>query len=253
MKLAACFTIWNGLELLNGAINQIREDVDVIVLGWQWKSNKGEISQIIEEFLEQYNGDAKVHLMEFVPDFKKTTKENELDKHNLLIDECISLGCSHFLLMAADHYYEPEQFRSAKNKIELQDFTVTFSEMFTYYKHPTWRMDPVESYMMPFILKIEKGTRFMFRGNYPEIVDPAVKIFPIRSPYTFKKSELMLHHFSMIRKDIQNKFNNAAASIRWSPEKIKGFVDEYNKAKPGDHISYFKGRRIIKVKNFFDI
>ena len=85
MKLSACYSIWNGLELLNGSIKQIYNDVDFIIIGWQHRSNKGEYSEDIESFIEQFKTDPKIHLVEFVPNMKHTTKLNELNKHNLMV------------------------------------------------------------------------------------------------------------------------------------------------------------------------
>lgn len=253
MRLAALYTVWNGLELLNGSINQIKDSVDVIFIGWQYKSNKGEVSQEVEAFLEQYENDEKIILVEFMPDFRNNTKLNELNKHNLLLEEARAFGCSHFFISATDHYYNPQEFRNAKELINVNNYDVTLSSMFTYYKRPEWRIEPPESYLMPFICKINKETKFAFSGAYPFDVDPSLKVFPLKNVHNFKRGVLIMHHFSMIRKDIENKFNNAAASIRWTPSKINNFIKEYNEAKEGDSISYFGGRKIKSVENIFNI
>ena len=39
MKLAALYTIFDGLELLKDSIKQIENDVDVVIIGWQKVSN----------------------------------------------------------------------------------------------------------------------------------------------------------------------------------------------------------------------
>jgi hypothetical protein len=253
MKLAACYTVWNGLELLNGSIAQIENDVDIIFIGWQWRSNKGERSNEIEEFLSQYDNNPKIQLIEFLPNFSASTKKNELDKHNQLIEAARSSLCSHFVILATDHYYEPEQFRSTKQMIIEIGYKITVSKMFTYYKEPTWRLDPPELYYMPFICEIEKGTRFEFSGRYPVVVDPSLKVFPVSIFYELDPKDLIMHHFSMIREDIDNKFNNAAASVRWDKDKIDRFINEYNIAKIGDSIQYFQGRKLIAVENLFDV
>jgi hypothetical protein len=253
MKLAALYTVWNGLELLNGSIDQIKNDVDIIFIGWQWRSNKGERSNEIENFLSQYDNDPKIVLIEFIPNFKNNTKKNELDKHNHLLEAARSEGCSHFVLLATDHYYEPEQFKATKEMIIERGCKITVSKMFTYYKRPEWRLDPPELYYMPFICEIAKDTRFEFSGRYPVTVDPSLKLFPISVFYALQPKDLIMHHYSMIREDIENKFNNAAASIRWTPEKIETFTNEYKGAELGDSIQYFGGRKLIAVENFFNI
>lgn len=247
MKLVALYTVWNGLELLDGSISKIENQVDKIIIGWQWLSNKGEPSFEIESFLERYADNPKIELVEFVPSLKLSTKQNELNKHNALLEIAKMYGYSHFLISATDHYYEPEQFAQAKTFIEANDLTVTASMMYTYYKHPTWRMDPPETYYIPFICKLNDDTVFKMSRQYPVVVDPSCKVFPLVNFHAFSVDELMMHHFSMVRVDIENKFNNAAASIRWKPEDVNRFISEYQNAKVGDSISYFGGRRIVDI------
>jgi hypothetical protein len=65
----------------------------------------------------------------------------------------------------------------------------------------------------------------------------------------------MMHHYSMIRQDIEGKFRNAAASIRWKPEQVERFIREYNNydLSNNEGISYFQGRRIEVVDDLFDL
>jgi len=253
MKLAALYTIWNGLELLEGSLKQIEPYVDEVVIAWQLYSNKGERSNEIEQFIKRFENNSKIHLIEFVPDLKISTKENERRKLQLRIDKAKDLDCSHYFSAACDHYYNPDEFRRNKMLCAFHDWDLTFTRMFTYYKDPTWKLDPPEAYFMPFICKLSKSTKVVKGNSYPVKIDPSIRVTPWSSYKVFEIDDIVLHHFSMIREDIRNKFNNAAASIRWKPEQIERFVSEYESAKVGDSISYFKGRRIIKVKNTFDI
>jgi len=59
-------------------------------------------------------------------------------------------------------------------------------------------------------------------------------------------NECVLHHYSMVRNDIHDKFRNSASSGNWSNEKLQTFIDEYENAKVGDSISYFKGSKIVE-------
>ena len=70
----------------------------------------------------------------------------------------------------------------------------------------------------------------------------------------FPHHEIMLHHYSMVRKDIARKFDNAAIFKR-NEEQMKKYVEEYYsydiKENPG--VTYFGGRKIKQVPNQFDI
>lgn len=252
MKLAAIYSVYNGLELLENAMFQIKNEVDQFIIVYQEVSNYGEtdytVIKKVTEIAEKFN--AKVVL--FHTDLKVNAKVNELNKHNLGLEVAKLLDCTHFLIGATDHYYKENEFKAAK-QIAV-NFDLTLTEMFTYYKYPTWQLYPKENYFMPFICKLYDNTEFKKEvWNLSYLVDPAVRINTIDKHYLFKEDEIMLHHYSMLRVDINNKFNNAAASINWGVEKRNQFILEYENAKVGNEISYFKGRKLIEVPNYFNI
>jgi len=252
MKLAALYTVWNGLELLEKSIEQIDHEVDFIVICYQKTSNKGEYCHNVEDFVRSFH-DSKITIIEFQPDLHKNTKQNEIEKHNKLIDAAKLLGASHYFFSATDHFYNRTEFNQAKNECEKGGYDVTFTRMFTYYKRVTWRLDPIEDYFMPFICKLQPNTRVQRQKTYPVRVDPSIQVNTCDKWRLFERSEIMMHHYSMIRQDIENKFRNAAASIRWKPDQLNRFISEYKNAKLGDEISYFQNRKLVKTADWFDL
>lgn len=244
MRLAALYSVWNGLELLEDSINQIEPFCDYVLICWQHKSNKGEMSPEIKPFIEKLRP-KRYFLIQFTPDLTLSTKQNERKKHQLMIDYARVIGATHFFFSATDHYYEPKQFQKAKEFCIKNDFDVTFTAMYTYYKHKNWRLDPIEDYFMPFICKIYPNTRVEQR-KYPVRVDPSIQLNTCENWHLFPIEDVVMHHYSMIRVDIDNKFRNAAASIRWKPDQVEMFIQEYKNARLGDKISYFQGRILIE-------
>ena len=116
MKLAAIYSVWNGLELFEGSINQIYPYVDTIIIGWQRRSHYGEESTEVEEFVikmkQKYK---KIVLFEFKPR-GGNTKAEERRKLNQLLRVAQQDICTHFFFSATDHYYKPEQFKLDKEK-----------------------------------------------------------------------------------------------------------------------------------------
>jgi len=251
MRLSACYTIFNGLELLEKSIEQIYDHVDVIIIYYQQVSNLGEHNPFVFRLVAAWESDPKVFVAEFKPDLKLQTKENERVKHRLMISFARGLDCTHFLLAATDHYYDTDEFAEAK--ITAAKYDVTLTAMYTYYKYPTWRMDPIEDYYFPFICKLLPGTTIDRIPGFPLRVDPSVQINTYNNWYLFKQEEIMLHHFTMVRDDIESKFRNAAASIRWSEEDKKRFLQEYNDVNVGDKVSYFGGREIVETIDVFKL
>jgi hypothetical protein len=256
MKLAVGITVFNGLELLDRCVDNYEPMVDNIIICWQKVSNTGNVSTEVEPAVrairEKYP--MKVSLVEYFPSTSVNTKENERQKHNLMLAVAKSQGCSHFLLSATDHFYHRAEFEFGIHIIDTLKYDVTFTKLFTYYKHPTWRLTPIEDYYCPFIMNLE-GKSYERRNNYPLLVDPSLKVNTCNNFYLFKDFEIMMHHYSMVRNDIQNKFDNAAARIRWTTDQIKQYREEFEtydlETNPG--IAYFKGRKIKEVPNLFGL
>ncbi len=255
MRLAALYSCFNGLELLEKSIDQIYPYVAYLILCYQTVSNKGEPNPDIESFMERFKVDSKFHILKFEPNPNVNTKDNERAKLQLRIDYAKKLGCTHFFSSAEDHFYKPDEFVLAKDKVDNSIYDVTFTSMYTYYKHPTWQLTPIEDYYMPFICKLYPDTRVQSVPNYPLRVDPSIQINTCNNWYLFNQDKIMLHHFSMFRKDMLSKFRNAAASIRWKPDAVERFIEQYNnydiESNPG--VEYFRGRKIKIVDNQFEL
>lgn len=253
-KVAALYTAFNGLELLEKSIEQIVDYVDVVVIAYQNVSNLGEWSHEVEPFVKGLESE-KIHVLEFEPNLNRTTKQNERAKLQMRIDYARSIGCTHFFSSATDHFYNSEHFGRAVTHSIINDYDVTFTRMFTYYKHPTWQIDPIEDYFMPFICKIHPNTKVEYQKNYPVKVDPSIMLNTCKKYHVFPIGKIMMHHFSMVRVDIENKFRNAAASIRWNDEQKERFLKEWKgydiESNPG--VSYFRGRKVKVVPNHFGL
>lgn len=256
MRLAACYTVFNGLELLKHSIRSINDHVDDIVICWQSISNKGNKSDEVREFIENMMNEfnPKYTFKKFTPNINLSTKENEIIKHQMMIDAAKELNCTHFHLTATDHYYIPDEYARAKEIIEKNDYDCTVTNMYTYYKYPTWQLIPIEDYKAPFINKLYPNTR-MSTGAFGAYVDPSVKVNTCKRFHCFSEQDIMLHHYSMVRDDVEDKFKNAAASIGWKPGTVERLLKEYNNydLAKNEGISYFQGRKIKVVPNWFNI
>jgi hypothetical protein len=255
MKLAVCFTVFNGLELLESAVENITNQADKIIICYQDVSNRGEYCPHVSGFMLRFLNQYKCHVIKYETDLNLNTKENERKKHQMMIDYAKTLDATHFLLTATDHFYKEDEIIFAKKVIKALDYDVTLTAMYTYYKFPTWQLTPIEDYYMPFICKLYPETKIERVRGFPVRVDPSVQINTCKTWHLFPQDQVMLHHYSMIRVDIQNKFRNAAASIRWSKEQVEDFINEFENydldRNPG--ISYFNGRKIKVVDDYFSL
>jgi len=253
MKLGIFYTVFDGTELLPGAINQILPYVDMVLIIRQEISNTGQkISEYDSSCMSRIPINPKVWQLDFLAIPNSNIKEMERKKHDEAIQFLKNKGCTHFIMSACDHYYIPEDFLKAK--IKAFDYDVTLTSMYTYFKSPEWRLDPIEEYQMPFICKIYPETKIDKKEYNGFRTDPSVRINTRSKIYCFNQFEIMMHHYSMVRSDIKRKFDSAAIFKR-TEEAMKRYLDEYNnydiKANPG--VEYFGGRKIKVVPNFFNI
>lgn len=255
MKLYACFTVFDGLELLDLSIENILPFVEGVVVCYQDVSNKGIKSDQVEKFLEMYREVEGIQVVKYHTELNMNPKENERRKHNLMLNKAREAGGTHFLMMATDHFYShTEMWRGINHLKANQQIQATFTQMFTYYKKPEWQLDPPEEYFMPFICKILPDTRIERIRPYPLLVDPSVQVNTFANHHVFKLNEIALHHYSMVRKDtaaIYGKFMNAASP--WTIQQMEEFTKEYDgyDLERNGGIKYFQGRKVKLVDDFF--
>jgi molybdopterin-guanine dinucleotide biosynthesis protein A len=245
MKLAACYTVFNGVELLEHAINSVKDHVDEIIIGFQTVSNYGNECKDILDFMDRF---PDYNYFNYEPDLKVDSKTNEKRKHQQLIEFARSKNCTHFFLSATDHFYKEDEILYAINVVLTTGVKTTYSKMITYFKEPTLRLEPLEEYYMPFIC----STSVNMGNMSPVLVDPACSFRPFAPYYVFKEEEVLMHHFSWIRKDIRNKLENAAAKVNWL-DKIEDFIDRYNNFKLGDRFPYYPKHRIVETEDIFNL
>lgn len=242
MRLAAIYNVWDGEELLEGSIRQIRSLVDEVIIVWQDKSNYGEEYRpfLTEKILFDST------LVKYEPNLGLSGVQNETIKRQSGIDKAKELKCTHFILMDCDEYYEAHEFERAKERIDKNDLEGTVVRLFTYYKYPTLRLEFMESYYVPFIHKLKPNTLCGVR-NYPFWCDPTRGI----NVSNVALLDCVMHHYSWIRKDIRKKLNNSSAKKNFS-EKISKFIEEFETAEAGSTISYYS-QKLIEVNNHFGI
>jgi hypothetical protein len=260
MKLSALYSVFNGTELLGKSIKQILPHVDTVIVCYQTVSNTGEhdiqvFDKCVKSILAENIPINRVIFSPFVANLGVNTKQNERDKHNKMLNLARLSGATHFFMSACDHFYDDKSIIYAKKYIENTKTEVTFTQMYTYFKHPTWQLTPMETYLMPFICELKPETYFGRRNPIGAHVDPALYIINANTAHIFASSDAVMHHYSMLRTDIRNKFKSAASSIRWTPEQVKTFIDEFEnydiKLNPG--ITYFQGRSIKTVPDYFNL
>ncbi len=239
MKLAAIYNIFDGEELLPYSVGQIKDECFIKIAVVQNVSNRG----------NHYTPTFKHSLFDLVvffePNLRKTAMQNETDKRNLGIQAAIEAGASHYLLLDCDEIYERREFARLKKLLASARFSAC--KMYTYYGTPTQRIDPIESYYVPFINELTPLTKVGNNRLYSALCDPTRKDMRLRNSRDLTiLNDPIMHHFSWVRKDLRRKFENSTSEV------YKGNIDNYVQAVKDNVLVHFDGK-LIECKNKFNI
>lgn len=249
MKLAAIINLWDGEELLLGSIKTIKDHVDLLIIVYQVRSNFGEMHRAydLEERKSTVCGIPAI--WENYEPIELGGLLNEQNKRNIGLAIAKREGCTHFLHMDIDEYYE--DFASLKQEfIDSQAFG-SVCPIYTYFKKPTWRLENLDGYYVPFIHRLLDNTQAGYGFPYSFYCDPTRVI---NQANVVKLSQPM-HHFSWVRMDIERKARNSSAGQHGN--KLSGLLKQYWELERDEQlptvIEDMGGQNLIVVDDIFMI
>ena len=275
-KLGVAYNLFDGEELLFFSVKQIRKQVDYIVVIWQKISNNGES---VEDNVELLLHDLKErNLIDdyycYTPILNKSASYNERLKRDTGLRYVKNAGCSHFLSMDVDEFYDEKEFIFAKNYIFNNNIKSSACSILEYIKKPEYLIENGYLYnnnfgsrycfYVPFIMDISEldiEEKEFHKGEYfPVLVDPTRRLNGNLKFHLFSKHDLVMHHMSTIRKNLWKKYRNSSYNV--CNKDTKNLVDEirkdvlnfdFSKNKLSDNIALFRGLIIRLVPNRFNI
>lgn len=238
MRLGVSYIVFDGVELLEHSIQQIRKHVDYIQVIYQTESWFGH--PIKNEDLITLNSlkvrglvDELSKFSDFTPLQDKRSnsigkaKVYEKEKRMFGLRSALKKGCTHYLCMDVDEFYLEEQFVWAKNQIIENDYGLTAARFINYVNIPTLNRG-YDSARVPFICKImdrsSMTSRFFVR------CDPTRGISsPVKSTHEFDPKLLTMHHMESVRKDLSLKYEATTRSL-FNRNGVNVLVDNIKKA-----------------------
>lgn len=224
MKLGVSYIVFDGTELLDSSIRQIREHVDFIQVIYQtksWFGDKMHPSSLAE--LKKLERTGLIDKLTLFNQFKvlndksnrsiAQSKGYERSKRQLGLNTCVTERCSHYLCMDADEFYIKEEFGKAKELIYADKIDSTAVKFVNYVNIPTLHRG-VDSSHVPFICRITGKSRM---GNSFQVrCDPTRGITPFKDKKSFKllgQHDIKMHHMETIRRDLKLKYEATTRSI----------------------------------------
>lgn len=208
MKLAAIYNVWDDWDLLTHSIENIFQLVDGIIVVYSRKSNYGEQS-------DPPNGlyfPSNCELFQREP--SGNPMEAETDKRNFGLGIAKRQGYTHFIMMDADEMYIPKEFYQEKQRfIDSPNLQGLVCATQVYFRSPKLTIG-LDRTLVPFIHKLTPTISHGMNRNYPYAWDPGIRIDPTRQLNInsgVEWSNIIMHHYSWIRKDYGLKIRNSTA------------------------------------------
>ncbi len=248
MRLVAIYNAWSDcLDLLKKSIDNILPVVDGVIIVWSNKSNRGNHIHFTFEYSHPKVSFHHTEPVDFVnPALSETMKRNQG------IKQARQEGYTHFLMMDSDEFYFAEQVESEKIRMERDNLYGLVCGLKVYIKEPTlWCEDHT---LVPFIQKLTVGVSAGDFKHYPFAYDKDrhAHIDPTRRLSHKEKvewSNIIMHHMSYVRKDINLKIDNSTANLGRSRQII---FDELKNAKPG-YTSQLYHKELKECPDWFKI
>ena len=243
MKLGVSYIAFDGIELLEHSIKQIRKHVDyvqVIYQGTSWFGHPIKNEDLITLNSLKIKGlvDELTKFQDFIP--LKDSRANSISKakvyektkRELGLKSALRRGCTHYLCMDVDEFYQEEQFAAAKSEIEKNDYGLTAVRFINYVNIPTLHRgyDPAR---VPFICKINEKS-FMTSRFFVKC-DPTRGIASqVKTTHDFDPESITMHHMESIRKDLKTKYEATTRAIfkRYATAALIDNIKKTSHARP---------------------
>lgn len=223
MKLGISYTVFDGIELLEYSIKQIREHVDFIHVAYQDISWFGlPILQEDRETLDRLHRKKLIDSLEKFSNFKNlgkvdtrkigTSKLFERKKRQFGLNACLNKGCTHFMSMDVDEFYKAGEFAAAKQMIIDEDLSLTSCRFINYVNLPIYHRG-YDTATVPFICKIGSKSK-MVKGFFTRC-DPTRGMTKMVKGKNLKipSNVITMHHMETVRKDLYRKYSSTTRSI----------------------------------------
>jgi hypothetical protein len=255
MKIGCSWNVFDGEELLEGSIKQIRSEVDYVSVVYQTISNFGNpCDPNLVPLLNRLKDEGLIdELYEYKPKLDKGGHYNEITKRNIGLSLSMGVKCTHHMSLDSDEYYKLEEFKYLKNKMIEGNYDSSYCQMRTYFKEPTFEIRPMNTYYVSLIFKIKENSSYILGLSSPVLVDPTRRM-EHGKPLILERDEIEMYHMSYVRKNIHSKLINSSSNSAFKD--INDFLTMFNGYKIGE--TFFTTHKpgnetTILVNNIFEI
>lgn len=197
-KLGIAFNVFSGLEFLEPAIRNCRDQCDKIIVVYQTLSNTGiPAPDYLHDLLKELEPLVDVFYHYETPN--RTVSPGTVIENNRIKRErgrqiAEQEGCTHYQCRDCDEFYIPEQFEEVKTL--SQNYAVTYGGIYEYLWSPCKRRPDLAGFYVPFIHRIDQ---VYTKSPWPFKVDPARRV-ALRGHFLRVPTAICtMHHMTRVR------------------------------------------------------
>jgi len=257
MKLGISYNLFDGEELLPFSVRAVRPAAFHINVVFQRVSNYGEhAAPGAEEMLLTLKGQGLIDsIIYYEPDLKKKPHVNETRKRDAGLQAAKKAGCTHFLNMDTDEFYETDKLLECIKKIEAEKPGCTAARIASYIKEPVYRIEGTREAFVSFICRLDFLSAVRYRAFFPVLVDPTRRFSGFKKFRLFGADEIVMHHMGLVRRDLEKKFRNSTANTanKEGLEQLKKHTLEWEYGKKFRYRDGSPELDVEKTENIFGI
>lgn len=246
--VCAIINFWDCAELLPYAVANWRKCGAEVIIVYSDYSNYGEYHDNTSLLKSPEYRDC--HIFQCEPAKGLPVQGNETYKRNFGLDMAKKLGFKYFVTADADEFYDPEEFKTALKNFKPECKGLVCASQ-VYFGQPNLTIG-LDVTLVPFIHRLTPTIQHEFNRRYPYAWDKRIRIDPTRQLNINDGvywSEIIMHHYSYVRKDIRTKIRNSTAKMNIQRSNV---VKDFLQAKDG-YFCEFYGKPLIHASVDFGI
>lgn len=231
-KFGVSYNVFDGVELLEDSINQIRNVVDHISIIFQTTSYYDEkLTEKEINIVKSLKNRGLVNdLVFFRLDKSTSIHQNQINKRNQGKRLAQAKGCTHYMTLDCDEFYVTEEFNKLIELHKTNPEIVTYLPLVAYYKDTKYLINSSKYMDGDLYVSGFFPVKYDLVMNFPcgVKVDPTRKVGIKQNNLIniLDKSFIKMHHLSYVRKDIFKKIYNAASKLRYGNN-----IQHFNKVR----------------------
>ena len=214
-KWGISYSVFDGEELLEPSLLNIRKEVDYVNVVYSTQSWTGEYqNEGVVEVVQKLKDKGLIdELIEFKVSTKLSPVENEKAKRNKGLRYAKKAGVDYFMTMDVDEFYDKDELEKTKGEIIEKGVTHSYCPIINYGTLPTKvsKVNPA-FFAVPLFSKIRWFSRLGPRKKSIALVDPTRNMSHCFGAKYFFFLGIAMHHMSCVRKDLNLKFKASTNS-----------------------------------------